>query len=329
MIKRIIFSSCLLFSCCALAQFPSQQEFAAQTAKKYPISEDHVSSLLQQANKNQKVLDAISRPWEAKPWYKYWPIFLTEKRIKAGVKFWLKHQTTLERVEKELGVDAAIVVAIIGVETFYGTYKGKYKALDSLYTLGFHHQGRGKFFRKQLAELMVLSNEEQLDIHQLYGSYAGAMGWGQFIPSSYRHYAIDFDGDNKRDLFNNEVDAIGSVGNYFKQHKWQFGEPVAFPAKVKGNTYQTLLRKKLKPVDKVAAILDKQVYIEADVNTQAKGQLLELETETGVEHWLTLNNFYVISRYNHSPLYSMAVYQLSEKIKAAKQQVNMTVAVQP
>ncbi|WP_111978044.1 lytic murein transglycosylase B [Algibacillus agarilyticus] len=317
MFKALLFSFLSLsipFSSWAVNQ--TNDEFIAQTAEKYKLPVTRIKHWLDQANKDQTVLDAMAKPWEAKPWHQYAPIFLTEKRTQAGVKFWQKHRLTLDRVEKELGVDAAIVVAIIGVETLYGYYKGKYSALDSLYTLGFYHKSRGKFFRKELAELMVLAEDEQFSVTDIKSSYAGAMGWGQFMPSSYRYYAVDFDGDGKRDLFNNEVDAIGSVGNYFKKHRWQFGQPVAFKARVTGNEHKAILSRNLKPKRIISDILSQGVFVNADINTQDKGHLIKLKGATEDEYWLTLQNFYVISRYNHSPLYSMAVYQLSEAIKA-------------
>ncbi|SMQ63745.1 membrane-bound lytic murein transglycosylase B [Pseudidiomarina planktonica] len=295
-----------------------QQAFIDKMVSEHNFTASEVERLLSQANRNQDILEAIQRPWEAKPWYQYHPIFLTEKRIAGGVKFWAEHKETLARAEQELGVPAHLIVAIIGVETFYGTYKGKYEVLDALYTLGFHYPPRQKFFRQELAEFMLLMREEKLEPDNLMGSYAGAMGFGQFISSSYRYYAIDFDNDGQRDLFNNPVDAIGSVANYFRKHGWTSGHPVAFPLSGEAPAKE-LISGKLKPAQTVGELtgagLKLPEQVQAQVADEMNANVLELEIEDGHEYWLTLPNFYVITRYNHSPLYAMAVYQLSEQIK--------------
>lgn len=297
-----------------------QQAFIEQMVSDHQFNASDVEALLNQANRNEDILAAIQRPWEAKPWYQYHPIFLTEKRVAGGVKFWQQHQETLARAEQELGVPAHLIVAIIGVETFYGTYKGKYSVLDALYTLGFHYPPRQKFFRQELAEFMLLMREEKLAAHDLMGSYAGAMGFGQFISSSYRHYAIDFDNDGQRDLLNNPVDAIGSVANYFRQHGWNTGQAVAFPLNGEAPPKE-LISDKLKPSQTIAELtgagLTLPDQVKPEVSAETNANVLELELADGHEYWLTLPNFYVITRYNHSPLYAMAVYQLSEQIKQA------------
>ncbi|MEO0369611.1 MAG: lytic murein transglycosylase B, partial [Pseudomonadota bacterium] len=200
-----------------------RKQFVEDMVSEHNFDRAEVEALLNKAKMSDTVLEAIQRPWEAKPWHQYYPIFLTEKRVQKGVEFWNSYADDLQRAEAELGVPAEMIVAIIGVETFYGTYKGKYSVLDALFTLGFHYPPRAKFFRSELQQYMLLSREENFDPLELKGSYAGAMGLGQFISSSYRHYAIDFDGDGVRDLLNNPVDAIGSVANYFKKHGWKKG----------------------------------------------------------------------------------------------------------
>lgn len=296
------------------------QTFIQQMVDKHQFESDYFNQFFHNIEPNQQILEAINRPWEAKPWHQYYPIFLTEKRIVKGLEFWATHKETLEKAEQELGIPAEIIVAIIGVETYYGSYKGKYSVLDALYTLGFYHPPRAKFFRKELEEFFVLAREEKLDIKDLKGSYAGAMGWGQFISSSYRNYAIDFDGDGIRDLLGNPVDAIGSVANYFKRHGWKSGEPVTFPAQVKGDDYTKLISKELKFKHSWQDIQNKGVRLfthhKDKVSADAKAKLLEFEQDDGKEYWLGLHNFYVITRYNHSPLYAMAVYQLSQEIKS-------------
>ncbi len=302
-----------------IALSPSELAFVKQYSND-KLSPNELTMRLKQAQKNQSVIDAITRPWEAKPWYQYYPIFLTDKRLQAGLAFWQKYQTTIERAAKRYQVNPEIIVAIIGIETFYGEYKGKYKVLDSLYTLGFHYPPRGRFFRKELANLLQLAKEEQLSLESLQGSYAGAMGYGQFIPSSYRHYAVDFDNDGKRDLINNPVDAIGSVANYFHRHGWQEGEAVAIRLNVTGNQAPKVQTwNGAKPQLKVAEILSPELSLmkSQDIDINQKGLLIDLKQANGKEYWLGLHNFYVITRYNHSPLYAMAAYQFSQQLKTA------------
>lgn len=297
-------------------------DFITETAEEYGLDIEFIESTLNSAQKNTAVLEAIARPWEAKPWFQYYPIFLTEKRLERGMAFWQKHRETLRRAETELGIPAHIIVAIIGVETFYGSYTGKYSVLDSLYSLGFYYPPRSAFFKKELAQYLKLVQEEQWDPLTAKGSYAGAMGWGQFISSSYRHYAIDFDGDGKRDLMNNPVDAIGSVANYFKLHKWQPGEPVVFEAASVPEAAEALVEKDLAIKHtwqqlKKAGVQLQNPAIVIDNDTATK--LIALENKDGTEYWVALHNFYVITRYNHSPLYAMVVFQFSEQLKAAMQ----------
>ena len=215
-----------------------KKAFIEEMTTQHQFEKSDVEALLAKASLSEIVLEAIQRPWEAKPWHQYYPIFLTEKRVKKGVEFWNTHADALKRAEQEIGVPAEMIVAIIGVETFYGAYKGKYPVLDALYTLGFHYPPRANFFRSELQEYMLLTREENFNPTELKGSYAGAMGLGQFISSSYRNYAIDFDNDGVRDILNNPVDAIGSVANYFKRHGWKKGEPVAFKAKTQGESFK-------------------------------------------------------------------------------------------
>ncbi|WP_299492993.1 lytic murein transglycosylase B [uncultured Shewanella sp.] len=281
-----------------------------------------INTFLEQGHYNQTVIDAITRPWEAKPWDQYYPIFLTQKRLDTGVSFWTKYQDTIEKAAKQYQVEPEIIVSIIGIETYYGRVMGNYPVIDALYTLGFYYPPRADFFRSEFANLQSLSQEEKLDITHLKGSYAGAMGYGQFIPSSYRHYAVDFDQDGRRDLLNSPIDAIGSVANYFHQHGWQQGSPVAIPLIKSHNKPDKLsVWKGKKPEYQVA---DFSPYVDVSSQTFNKyleqpALLIELDTADNDEYWLGFNNFYVITRYNRSPLYAMAVYQFSQQLKAAHQ----------
>ncbi|WP_340678161.1 lytic murein transglycosylase B [Paraglaciecola sp.] len=300
-----------------------QQQFINMMVEKHQFSKVDLDKIFAQANKNDNILEAIAKPWEAKPWHQYYPIFLTEKRLAKGLEFWAKYKTELAKAEQKTGVPAQVIVAIIGVETFYGGYTGKYSVLDALTTLGFYYPPRAKFFRSELEHLLLLAREEHFDVTALQGSYAGAMGWGQFIPSSYRAYAVDFDGDGVRDLLNNPADAIGSVANYFKRHGWQQGQDVAYPVKVSGNKYQAFLSKDLKLKDNWQSLQQAGVQLK-DPNSSkqtllasSKVKLLELEQSADAEYWVLLPNFYTITRYNHSPLYAMVIHQFSQQLAQA------------
>lgn len=307
------------FGLAAQDNVPSVDEFIEQQVQQHNLDREQLNKWLSKAKVNNEVLEAIQRPWEAKPWYQYYPIFLTEKRLKAGLEFWEEHKATLKKAEQEYGVPAQIIVAIIGVETFYGNYMGKYSILDSLYTLGFHYPPRAKFFRSELSEFFQLASEEGWDINSAKGSYAGAMGYGQFISSSYRHYAVDFDGDGERNLLTNPVDAIGSVANYFAKHNWQAGQPIAQPLNHSEN-WSKVLSDGMKPNTTRKALKKQGLDLPNNetVTPDTKVRVFEFETENAAEYWLGYNNFYVITRYNHSPLYAMAVYQFSEQLKNAR-----------
>ena len=293
-----------------------QKQFIDLMVDKHQFDRTVIESTLAKSSKNEAILKSIAKPWEAKPWHQYYPIFLTEKRLTKGLAFWKTHQETLARAEQETGVPAEIIIAIIGVESFYGTYKGKYSVLDALVTLGFHYPPRAKFFRSELAQLFLLAKEENFDITQLKGSYAGAMGLGQFISSSYRHYAVDYDGDGVRDLLNNPVDAIGSVANYFKKHHWKRDSDIAFKAQVSGTQYSALLSKKLKYSNQWSQLQDAGISIaSSNLSKDMSVKLFEFKQAENKEYWVGLPNFYVITRYNHSPLYAMAIFQFSQQLK--------------
>ncbi|MCL1142020.1 lytic murein transglycosylase B [Shewanella gaetbuli] len=294
-----------------------KQFIADQVAKGF--TQQEVDAFMQQSTYNQAVIDAITKPWEAKPWHQYYPIFLTEKRLEKGLAFWQENADTIAKAADKFNVDPQIIVAIIGIETFYGGYMGNYKVQDALYTLGFYYAPRAKFFRSEYGNLMSLIKEEQLDNDNLKGSYAGAMGYGQFIPSSYRHYSVDFSGDGRRDLLNSKADAIGSVANYFHQHGWQRGEPVALRLYNKGNdTPKAKVWTSERLHYKVSDILSPTLGLakSQDLDVSQPAMLVKLEQPEVDEYWLGLKNFYVITRYNRSPLYAMAVYQFSEQLKA-------------
>jgi len=285
---------------------------------KHQFDKQELITLFSKAKKLPKVIKSIKRPAEALPWHRYREIFVKTKRIEQGVEFWKKNQATLNRAEKTFGVPAEIIVAIIGVESRYGKHKGAYRIVDSLATLGIDYPRRSKFFLKELEHLLLLSKEEGFDALSLMGSYAGAMGKPQFIASSYRHYAVDFDGDGIRDLLNNTDDTIGSVANYFRKHGWKPNNPVTLAATVNGKKYQQILDKGIKPKTAITKAQEYGIEYNAKIEPNNKFALIELKQKNNVEYWIALNNFYVITRYNHSELYAMAVFQLAESIKKLK-----------
>ncbi|WP_376707955.1 lytic murein transglycosylase B [Kangiella sp. TOML190] len=297
------------------------KDFASFMAQKHGFTEDYVALALQQAEKRQAILDAMSRPAEGKDWYQYRPIFLGQKRINKGVEFWQEHQDTLQRAEQEFQVPAEVIVAIIGVETFYGRIQGSFPVIDAISTLAFHYPKRAKFFAGELEQYFLLAREQGWDLAKHKGSYAGAMGMGQFIPTSYRHYAVDFDGDEQINLFENPVDAIGSVANYFKLHKWLMDEPVAeFLPNLEPNLSSQFHNDQLKPKFDVDTLKVAQIEFTSVPSRDQKAGIYHFKQKDGVDNWVGFHNFYVITRYNRSPMYAMAVHQLSQEIKAAYEQ---------
>jgi len=269
------------------------------------------------AQYKHSIVQLMDKPAEGKPWKDYRPIFVTTKRANGGKAFMASHRETLLRAEQQFGVPAEIIVAIIGVETRYGKQAGSTRVLDALSTLAFDYPRRSAFFRKELKAYLLLTRDEQLNPESLKGSYAGAMGYGQFMPSSFLNYAIDFDGDGHRDIWHNPVDAIGSVANYFSLHGWKSNEPVVSKARFSGNGNDVTWvagRKHLKPEYQLSQLIALGLEPEAELEQDQPATPMRLRGERGKEYWLGLHNFYVITRYNHSALYAMSVYLLSQKI---------------
>ncbi|PCJ90683.1 MAG: lytic murein transglycosylase B [Porticoccaceae bacterium] len=295
-------------------QHPDAKAFADRMVSEHNFDRADVETLLKSATKQQSIIEAMTRPAErVKPWKDYRKIFIQEKRIAQGGKFWQENRTALRRASKEYGVAPEVIVAIIGVETFYGRIKGSYRVIDALATLSFDYPKRSAFFTKQLEHFLLLSREQNQAPLSLKGSYAGAMGYGQFIPSSYRSYAVDFDGDGFADIWNNTTDAIGSVANYFSRHGWELGGDVVSRARVAEDYDDSVLNKlKLaKTIDELAIMGFTPIN---PLPGNIKAMPVLLKGSNGDEYWLGLNNFYVITRYNHSRLYAMAVYELSQLI---------------
>ncbi len=316
----------LILSTSACAHTPDQREafksFAAEMEQKHQIPAAEVETLLAGTQFRDDIIEAITRPAEAKPWHQYRPIFLKPDRIQGGVEFWRENEALLERISREYGVPPEIIVAIIGVETRYGKFTGRHRVLDSLTTLAFGYPKRAEFFRSELEQFLLLSREESVDPRSAKGSYAGAMGKPQFISSSYRRYAVDHDGDGRRDLWQSNADIIASVANYFKTHGWREGEPITLQARPNGKAdLQPFVDAGMKPSIRLQKLLSSGLQpmdITLNPDPQALSSLIKLDAGDTEEYWLGLHNFYVITRYNHSNLYAMAAYQLSREILAAR-----------
>ena len=290
--------------------------FADEMARRHGFDRERLGRLLGQARYRQSIIDAISRPAEAKPWRDYRPIFVTPERAEEGVAWWRANEALLRRAEAEYGVPPEIVTAIVGVETRYGRHAGSYPVIDALGTLAFAYPKRAKFFRRELEEFLLLTREERIAADRVKGSYAGALGKPQFIPSSYRQYAVDFDGDGRRDLWNSNADVIGSVAAYFERHGWQRGQPVTTPARGVDDSNRRLAERGMKPSIRLDHLQGAGIEPEAplEVPPETRASLIRLQGAAGDEYWIGLPNFYTITRYNHSNLYAMAVYQLSREI---------------
>ena len=300
---------------------PQVQAFIDRMVDNHDYNRDELVAVLNEAQRRDDILELMSKPAEKRlHWFEYRKIFLTQSRIMGGVAFWEANVDILEKAGTEFGVDPQVIVAIIGVETRYGGNTGRHRVLDALSTLAFDYPPRSEFFTGELEQYLLLAREEDIDLIATTGSYAGAMGYGQFIPSSYRNYAVDFDKDGKRDLMNNKMDIIGSVANYFQKHGWSPGTPVATRATIEGDDYQTVLDLGYEPNTVLDAMRHDGITPVTPLPDDLLAALIRFEQEDGPEYWLGFKNFYVITRYNHSPLYAMAVYQLSEEIRAAYEQ---------
>jgi len=293
--KKLIFT--LIFTVSYLQSdylyHPEAKTLINELVNEHGFDESFVKDVLLNAEKKQKIIDSISKPAEFTwTWDRYKKLFIEEKRIKNGKLFINENLITLQKAEKEFGVPKEVITAIIGVETRYGKIQGNYRVIDSLLTLGFDYPRRSKFFRKELVNFFLLTRENELDILNIKGSYAGAMGYGQFISSSYRAYAIDYDGDGNADLFNSVDDAIGSVANYLYIHGWKREGEIVY------ETFPNNVRKVFKPSDGLSK------FIPLSFNEDGKDI-----------NFIGDDNFIAITKYNISHFYAMAVYYLSEELK--------------
>ncbi len=322
--KKSLSGLCVAVACgmCANASAadysarPEVRAYIDTLVSAHNFERESLNRLFKSVTQQTAALKAMDRQAEAKPWYEYKQIFIGDERISKGVDFWKAHRGLFARVEREYLVPASVVLAIAGVETYYGGNLGQFPVFDTLATLGFDYARRASFFRNELTEMLLLGREENFDYSELKGSFSGAVGFSQFMPSSYRYYAVDFDGNGKRDLWHTP-DALASIANYLARHGWKRGGAVANRVVLKGRTDSLPLNKDIKPwlsrsdtgsygIESVAGLADSEPLF----------SLLAFELEDGAhEHWATYHNFYVISRYNHSRRYAMVIYQLSEILR--------------
>jgi len=296
---------------------PDVTGFIDEMVREYDFDRAELADVLGRAEIKQSIIEKISSPAERKlSWGEYRRIFMTQERIDAGTRFWLDNRDMLERIEKETGVPIEMIVGIIGVETFFGRITGRDRVLDALATLAFDYPPRANFFRKELVQFLILTREEEIDATEPLGSYAGAMGRPQFMPSSFRAYAVDATGDGRRDIWNDWADVAGSVANYFLEHGWRPGEEIAAQATL-GSRWEgpePQPKNALKATETVESLSRKGVVFATALCADSQGELLTYEGENGTEHWVGFHNFFVITRYNRSVMYALAAHQLGQRI---------------
>lgn len=294
-------------------------EFIDEMVQKHDFERDALAAVLAKAEIKANIIKKISTPAERTlTWGEYRKIFITPERVNAGAAFWEENRSMLDRIALETGVPIEMLVGIIGVETYFGRITGNDRVIDALATLAFDYPPRSKFFRNELMQFLILAREEELDPTVPMGSYAGAMGRPQFMPSSFRAYAVDSTGDGKRDIWGNWADVSGSIANYFLKHGWRSNEAVATQATLGSNWRGDVPSPSntLKSTDTVESLSKKGVLFSTDLCADSTGQLLTYEGEDGIEHWVGFHNFFVITKYNRSVMYALAVHQLGQQIAA-------------
>lgn len=315
-----------LFSCQAFAnpyfvKMPSVQLFIQDMVKHYHFDRSQLEALFNDVKLRERVIQSVHAPLEEYPWYTYQKVFITDSRIHQGIDFWNKHAELLKKAEKQYGVPASIIVATIGVETKYGNNTGNFRVIDALSNIAFSNSRRAAYFRHELKEFLLLTREQNLDPRKIMGSYAGAIGQPQFMPSSYRQYAVSYSGKSKIDLSHNEGDIIASIANYYRAHGWQAQELVAVPASL-GHTHYHFSPNSDRRLVVSPAELVKYVSPNGHLPKNKKIKLIELQGRFHNEYWLGFHNFNVIKQYNPSNLYAMAVYQLSYYIESRRDRSN-------
>lgn len=300
----------------ALVQRKDVNHFIDDMVKHHGFNRQQLVSVMKDVKIQPQIIESMDKPYEKKNWDVYRQLFLTPQRLQGGLDFWKANQQVLAQAEKQYGVPANIIVAIIGVETLYGQRQGNYRVIDALSTLAFNYPKRSPYFTRELSEFLLLCREHHVAPNLYLGSYAGAMGKPQFMPSSYRNFAADFAGNSKIDLMNDDKAVIASIANYFHKHGWQPNQGIAQPARIYGKGV-----KQINTDYKTAAYNLQQLTragvkpITAAINHPSKVGLIELTTQEGQEYWMVYPNFYVITRYNSSPQYALAVYLLAQQLK--------------
>jgi membrane-bound lytic murein transglycosylase B len=294
---------------------PEIAQFINEVAERDGFSRHELRALLKQAQPQQKILDLMNRPIEKiSPWWEYRERFLTNERISLGVQFWADHKDSLERIAERYQVPPEYLVAIIGVETFYGRQTGRFRVLDALATLAFDYPQRGSYFRAELEQYLLLTRENKLDPVATTGSYAGAMGVPQFMPSAYRRYAVDADTDKKRDLWNDWDDIFASVANYLKEYGWVPGAPVIAEVHLDPDPTFQIEPHNLELTETLDGLATRGVRVDGDLPGNTPVVLISAEQHDGPAYRVGFKNFYVITRYNNSARYAMAVYDLAQVI---------------
>jgi membrane-bound lytic murein transglycosylase B len=325
MMLAFALSSCLSAGAEAAGHYAGRDDvrrFIAEMVRKHGFAPSELRRLFSRARFQPAVIAAITPPAEprAKSWQAYRALFLTPERIEAGVEFRERQREALARAADTFGVPEEIIVAIIGVESVYGRNTGNYRVIDALSTLAFDYPPRAEFFRAELENFLLYARDAGINTLALKGSYAGAIGIPQFMPGSYRRYAVDLDGDGKDDLSGSFADAIGSVANFLKAHGWETGQPVAYPAQVRGDSYRTLIDAGIKPGTRYGDLANFGVSAAGDAAANAPCALIELNTpDEPSEYLVGLTNFYVLTRYNRSSMYAAAVLELAQAVKSANQ----------
>ncbi|MFQ6021383.1 MAG: lytic murein transglycosylase B [Acidiferrobacterales bacterium] len=299
----------------SLSDYPQLRTFVEDMANKHAMAQQQLSQWFERATIRQDILHAINTPKEALPWYEYRKLFVTKQSASRGQRFWLSNADALSRAWQDYGVDPATIVAIVGIETQYGRNPGGFRVMDALTTLMLEYPKRSEFFRRELEEYLLLLQELNMDPFELPGSYAGAIGIPQFIPSSYRQYAIDFDGDGQRNIVRSVADSIGSVANFLKRHGWQKGGGVIEQIRLQGEFAAWLDKLDGKPMPSLRYLVSYGILPMRYNDVDQRAALIRLEDQEGPVYYLGYNNFYVITRYNRSQNYAMAVYELSEWIR--------------
>jgi membrane-bound lytic murein transglycosylase B len=305
----------------AYAKRPEVKAFIRDMVQRHGFVERELTFMFSRVKREESIINSIRPPDKPRSWQEYRDIFITEKRVALGAEFWAANRARLEQAQREFGVPAEYVLAIIGIETYYGRNMGRWRVIDALTTLAFDYPPRSVYFRSELEQYLLLSRDLGFDVFSVRGSYAGAIGIPQFMPGSQRRYAVDFDGDGAIDLRRNAADAIGSVANFLKQHGWQAGGAVMFEAQVEGEVARALADGGIEPKHRLGELRSAGARFTAPAELDgALGALVELPTpERASEYRVTLQNFYVLTRYNRSAFYATAVAELAAELKRTQE----------